>query len=123
MLNEDDVRALLEPAGFETVFMEGRSVAEQAELFAAADVIVAPHGAAMANLVFCRPGTVVVELMGANTIGDFFARLSWRRGLDYELVLGTEPTPPPRWWSWQIDAETVADVDELRRRLGARGLL
>ena len=52
VLNEDDVLAMLEPRGFEAVVMDDRSVSEQAGIFASASVIVAPHGAALANLVF-----------------------------------------------------------------------
>ena len=92
-------------------------------MFACADIIVATHGAALANLVFCRPGTVVIELMGTNTANTIFAELAWRRGLDYHLIMGTEPAPPDRWWTWQRFADTVVDVRGLRtclERLGFR---
>ena len=117
MLNEEEVFALLEPAGFEAVTMDGRSIGEQAALFASAEVIVATHGAALANLVFSRPGTTVIELMGTNTASPVFAFLAWRRGLDYHMIMGTEPAPPGRWWTWQIDADTVVDVRGLRNCL------
>jgi capsular polysaccharide biosynthesis protein len=38
-------------------------VPQQATLFASAATVVAPHGAGLANLVFCAPGTRVVELI------------------------------------------------------------
>jgi hypothetical protein len=114
VLNEEEVLAVLEPAGFEVVTMDGRSIGEQAAIFASAAVIVAPHGAALANLVFSRPGTAVIELMGPNTASVVFAFLSWRRGLSYQMIMGTEPAPPRRWWTWQIDADTVVDVRGLK---------
>ena len=114
VLNEEEVFALLEPFGFEAITMDGRSIGEQAALFASAAVIVATHGAALANLVFSRPGTTVIELMGTNTASPVFAFLAWRRGLDYQMIMGTEPAPPRRWWTWQIDADTVVDVRGLK---------
>jgi hypothetical protein len=122
VLNEDDVLDLLEPAGFEAVSMSGRSIQEQAALFASAEVVVATHGAALANLVFAAPRTVVVELMGKNTASPNFAKLAWRRGLDYRLIMGTEPSPPDRWWTWQRFADTIVDVCELRTCLEQLGL-
>ncbi len=41
---------------------EDLSVREQARLFHDAEIVIAPHGAALANLVFCRPGTHILEL-------------------------------------------------------------
>ncbi len=114
VLNEDDVLAVLEPAGFEAISMDGRSIREQAAIFASAEVVVASHGAALANLVFCRPGTTVVELMGTNTALTAFTYLAWRRRLRYQIVMGTEPAPPTRWWTWQADADTMVDVPRLR---------
>jgi Glycosyltransferase 61 len=122
VLNEDDVVAMLEPRGFEVVTMDGRSISEQAAMFASASVIVAPHGAALANLVFARPGTVVVELMGTNTASGLYPVLSWRRRLDHRVIMGTEPAPPPRWWTWRMDADTIVDVRALQRCLDGLAL-
>ena len=116
-VNFDAVRAVLESRGFVTVAMDGRSIDEQAALFAGADVVVAEHGAALANLVFARPGTRVIELCSANCVSWMYAIASGRAGLDYDLLLGTEPTVPRRFWSWQLDADQVVDVERLERLL------
>ena len=64
-----------------------------------------------------RVGTVAIELMGTNTVSDIYVFSCWRRGLDYQMIPGTEPALPPRWWTWQIDADTVVDVPALERAL------
>jgi hypothetical protein len=62
VLNETEVLALLEPLGFEVVDPGALSVTDQIRTFAEADVIVAPHGASLANLPFCSPGSALLEL-------------------------------------------------------------
>ena len=47
--------ASLERRGFLRFDPGAHTVQEQIDHFAAAEVIVAPHGAALANLTFCRP--------------------------------------------------------------------
>jgi capsular polysaccharide biosynthesis protein len=121
VLNEDEVIALLESRGFETLTMEG-PVRAQAATFASAEAIVAAHGAALANLVFAPPGTAVVELMGRNTASQLYTQLSWRIGLRYEMVMGVEPAPSDRWWTWQQHADTIVDVPALRQSLERLGL-
>ncbi len=61
-----DEAVLLErlgPLGFSAVAPEKLSVAEQISLFHHAEVIIAPTGAALANLAFCAPGTRVLIFM------------------------------------------------------------
>jgi capsular polysaccharide biosynthesis protein len=113
VVNDADVRAALEPRGFVPVAMEGRPLDEQAAVFAAADVIVGVHGAALANLAFARPGTRVVELVGANTLNWVFSPLSWAAGLEHDVLVGVEPTPARRFWTWQRDADQIVDVRRL----------
>lgn len=60
--NEAEVVALLARNGFEDVALEGLSFAAQVELFAESDVIVAAHGAGLANVVFSPPGSTVIEI-------------------------------------------------------------
>jgi capsular polysaccharide biosynthesis protein len=115
IVNAAEVARLLEARGFTTLAMEGRPVWEQAALFAGAEIIVAEHGAALANLAFAMPGTRVVELLGANTLTWMFAAISARGGLRHDVVVGIEPAPPPWLWSWQIDADQMVDVGRLAR--------
>ncbi len=60
--NENEISEILRHRNFEIVEAENLSWREQADLFASGSVIVAPHGAALANIVFCKPGTRVVEI-------------------------------------------------------------
>lgn len=66
--NEAEIFDLLRPYGFEKVSCDRLSVREQRQLFHEAQCIVAPHGAAMCNLVYCQPGTGVIEIFSPNYI-------------------------------------------------------
>jgi len=118
VVNEDEVRELLVRRGFVTVSMDGKSVAEQAEIFAAAEVVVSVHGAALTNLVFARPHTRVVELLPANDPKPLFWHLARTMDLDYDLVVGTEPALRRQHDVWMNDADTVVDLAELGRVVG-----
>lgn len=61
-VREPELRAALEQRGFAVVDPGTLSVQQQIDHFAAARVVVAPHGAALTNLTFCRPGVRVLEL-------------------------------------------------------------
>lgn len=94
MLNEAEVMNILKPLGFKTIFLESMSVAEQALLFSAADVVVAPHGAGLSNLVFCNPGTKVIEFFSPNYVETHYWALSNQVGLDYYYLVGEGKIPP-----------------------------
>jgi capsular polysaccharide biosynthesis protein len=94
VVNEKEIAALLRDHGFETVRLEGISIREQAGLFSDAELIVAPHGAGLANLVFCEPGTAVVELFGDRYINDCYWGLSCQLGLRYFYLQGKSADSP-----------------------------
>ena len=62
VVNERALLKALRPLGFEAVQLAGRSVREQAALFADASLIVGPHGAGLTNAVFAPPGAGMLEL-------------------------------------------------------------
>ncbi len=63
VLDEPCLIEELKRAGFSICQLGGMSHAAQVELFSSASIVVAPHGAALSNLVFCNPGVPVVELV------------------------------------------------------------
>jgi capsular polysaccharide biosynthesis protein len=76
VINEAAVLRLLTDRGFEPVDPGAMSVAEQIQAFATSDLIVAPHGAALANLAFASAGAGVVELFPAGCVLPDYWRLS-----------------------------------------------
>lgn len=61
VLNEGDVRDLLiNDWGFEELYPEALTFADQVRSFHDADVVVGVQGSALSNCVFCRPGTRVI---------------------------------------------------------------
>ena len=81
--------AALDAAGFETFEPASGNHREQVETFRNADVVVAVHGAALTNLMFCRPGTLVVELFAEDHVKSTYLWLAHRLGLRHVAVVGT----------------------------------
>lgn len=88
ILNEDTILNILQSYGFEVVILEALSVAEQAVLFSQAEVIISPHGSGLTNLVFCQPGTQVIELFSPNYVYHCYWWVSNLVGLDYYYLIG-----------------------------------
>ncbi len=88
IINESEVIELLSKYGFKTVFLEEMSVLEQVALFASAKFIVAPHGSGLSNLVFCSPGTTVVELFSPHYLRTDYWILSQQLQLKHYYSVG-----------------------------------
>ncbi|MBD2483561.1 glycosyltransferase 61 family protein [Planktothrix sp. FACHB-1365] len=88
VLNEDELLTILKPFGVESVQLESMSVVEQAALFSQAELIIAPHGSGLTNLVFCQPGTKVIELFSPNYVYHCYWWISNLVELDYYYYIG-----------------------------------
>lgn len=88
--NEADLLSILEKYDFHTVYPEELSVGEQISLFTDADVIVSPHGASLANIIFCKNVTLV-EIFNQNYGTPTFYLIAKLLGFQYQHVLGTNP--------------------------------
>ncbi|MBC7923139.1 MAG: glycosyltransferase family 61 protein, partial [Ferruginibacter sp.] len=93
VVNEEAVVRLLTSLGFEVVTTETMSVVEQASRFADAGCVVAPHGAGLTNLVFCSPGTKVVDVFSPHWVNPCYWVLSRQAGLEYHYLIGEGPRP------------------------------
>ena len=77
----------LERRGFVKLPLEEMSWREQVAAFAAARVVVSPHGAGLANVVFCREGTRVVEFFNRSYVNPCFEHWALAARLDYYAVV------------------------------------
>lgn len=91
--NQSEIQErVLSPLGFECLSWGQRSIQAQAALFSNADVVVGPSGAAMSNLVFCKPGTRVLLFHPHTYIARYFYELCAVCELEYYYLIG-EPMP------------------------------
>lgn len=108
MVNEAEVAAAVSSLGFEVVEPEQLSPAEQIATFASADIVVGPSGSAMFNVVFCRPGTKVLNIESeANWIyahTGLFASCETRYGLFVAPVDPSDLVPVHRRFCVDVPA-------------------
>lgn len=88
MVNEKELIARLESRGVKPVLMSGLSGTDQLELISQADLVIAPHGGALLNLVAAQSGTRVVELFTPEVGTLAFAAIALACGLDYRFHIG-----------------------------------
>jgi len=80
--NEDEVFALFQAKGFERYDLCKLSVVEQILLFNNAEILVGEHGTGLVNIMFCKPGTKVIELFHV-LLDSSFWYLAQIKKLDY----------------------------------------
>ncbi len=117
VLNEADVIELLEEYGFEVVQLADFSFAEQAALMASAEVVVAPHGSGLTNLIFCSPGTKIVEIFSPEMVALYFWKLSDLCQLDYYYTVGNRAKGEAFDQTWNRVADISVSIDQLRETL------
>lgn len=113
--NESELVASLARRGFERVFLEDYPFLEQVRMMQESEAVVAPHGASNASLVFCRPGTVFVEMFSPRYVNVCYWSLCNEVGVRYGYVVG-DGRPGGRQAHEAIAAPT-AKLDRLLDRL------
>jgi capsular polysaccharide biosynthesis protein len=93
LLNEEALVTALGGLGFVAIRPELLSIPDQIRLFRGAEAVVAPHGAGLTNLGFCRPGCAVVELLMDSYTNWCFRHLAALMQLNYDCVLGRARRP------------------------------
>ncbi|MEG4346627.1 tetratricopeptide repeat protein [Microcoleus sp. A003_D6] len=121
IVNEEELIKYLEKFGFRSVKLETMSVAEQASCLAAAKVVVAPHGGGLTNLVFCSPGTKVIEIFSPLYVPHCYWMISNLCGLEHYYLIGDlvddgTPTKP-------LHKNMRLDLNSLEKLMSIAGVL
>ena len=112
--NEAELMRML--ARYDVDFVEDkpRSVAEQVRLYQQADLVIGPHGASFGNLLWCRPGTQLLEFFAPNYWPEYFRYMTCVLGLRYAAYCNG---PLQESGHWHVDADITVSVDDLERGL------
>ncbi len=63
ILNETELIQLFKNYNIDSYNLSELTVVEQIQLFNNAEIVIGPHGANLTNIIFCKPGTIIIELL------------------------------------------------------------
>lgn len=117
--NEEEVLERLGEHDFTVLDPGAMPVTEQIRAFGEAEWIVAPHGAALANLAFASPGASVIELFAPDYVqGCYWKIADCVEGLGYRYLLGEGRSPRGGRMNG-VMSDIRIDLAALERALGA----
>jgi capsular polysaccharide biosynthesis protein len=99
--NEADIIHVLERIGFE-IYTPGRGI-DDLRVFSEAAVVVGAHGAALANIAACHPGTVIIELLPDGFLYPYFYTLASSAGCSYACLVSERGQKNPRTDNFPVD--------------------
>lgn len=123
VLNESEVMDLLVPLGFEVICSEDLSFQDQVSYFSHAEVVIAPHGAGLSNLVFCDEKTKVLEFFSPNYVNACYYALANMVDLEYYYLIGKGKRPPEHCDPEIVGENIIVDIVSLQKILSMMGLL
>ena len=85
-INNVNVINLLKSKNFKILKLSNFSIIDQVSIFNNCKKIIAPHGAGLANIAFCKKNTKVIEFIPKNNPNRAHRRISNINKLNYKLI-------------------------------------
>ena len=109
IINEDEVKNFLIDKGFTSIIMKDFHFGDQVKIFNNAEFIIGLHGAAFANLCFCKPGTKVIELR-SHTAGKSIENIALINDLIHKSI-----SCVPREYEYNQSGHINVSIDLLKK--------
>ena len=90
LLNEQLLLDSLASFGVQAVEPQDLTFSEQVDLFANADVVIGTHGAGLANIVFCKRNSRLLEFMASEYRNKCYWALAGNISIRYAYVIGAK---------------------------------
>lgn len=117
IINEDEVINFLAGYGFEPVCLEDFNLQEQAEIMNSADMVIAPHGSGITNVVFCNKGSTIVEIFNFEGFTQPFNKICKRLGLKHYSCFTNDINIPEEQKKLGLNCDIYVDINELKKLL------
>ena len=118
--NEAELADRLRQRGVHVVDWNGLGTAARINLFRHADAVIGPTGEGLADILFCKPGTLLWEWMPQHHLNVAFNRLAQAAGVDYRGDLFESAADADIAGLWDVDSAVLdRGLAEIFERLAA----
>lgn len=115
--NEAQIHTILKEAGYVAVYPEDHSFSEQVAFFQGAESVVGLHGAGLTNILFCQPGTRVLEVFAPDYVHPCYWPIAARLGLPYAYLIGSNVRTERSYNVSEVGASILLEPDRLKTML------
>ena len=119
--NENEVLKTLSKLDFKVIELESITWPEQVNLFRNASYVIAPHGAGLTNLIFCKPQTKIIEIFAPQYVNTCFYNIATNKELDYYCIVGKGKSPSKHTYIQQVESDITIKINELEETLSRIG--
>jgi capsular polysaccharide biosynthesis protein len=116
VLNEPEVIDVVTSHGVEIIESIPESVEEQIRLFSSASLVISAHGSGLTNLVWCAPGTRVIELFSRSFVSDVYSSICQILGFRHTYLV--DDAKEPHHWT-NLHKDLTVDIKSLVTALEA----
>jgi capsular polysaccharide biosynthesis protein len=111
LVNEAEIEAFVQSAGYQIIYPETMSVPDQIQAFRNARVIVGPSGSSLYNCVYCKVTGQRAILASSEfvTLNDSLVNGNARSRITYLTGSSMYKDTPPMLSDWRIDSAIVRD--------------
>ena len=121
MINEEQLIKALEKLGIAHVSMTGKTLDEQIWILRGAKLIVAPHGAALTNILYAEPGSHLYELLPSSYVVRCYQDLARAASVVYSDSIFESSIGAQHSTVWSVDVDQVCRQAASLQQAAMRG--
>jgi hypothetical protein len=118
LVNEEELLRIAETRGFQPFIPQADNFAQQVAGFDQAEAAVSTHGAALTNLMWCRPGVHALELFPGNFVKSSYLWIADRMEGHHHALIGGHGDP---LLGFRVEPDRFARAIDAMLESGARG--
>ena len=86
LIGEERLISIMRELDFDIIDPQQLSFFEQINVFNQAEIVVSLHGAALTNMLFCKPKTLIIELRSTHLPPEFYSAIAETYDLSFDTI-------------------------------------
>ena len=87
IINDSEIKEYLKNQGFQIIRLSKHSLKKQVSIFKSCNYVIGPHGAGLANLIFCKRKTKVLEIKNIGHPNKVYQKISKLNKLKHRFIM------------------------------------
>ena len=117
ILNENELKPVLKDLGISYYALENMTFIDTIRLFKSAEFVTGSHGAGLAWIIFCDPGTKVLEIYKNKPLKEYYKDICNKMNLQFSRFIDVQDDPAGSNLDVPDDGNMIINIDTYSMRV------